>query len=583
MRFRASSRMVATGVLVLIVTLVTFTGCKPGASLTTTRTTTTPRIVSQTTSTTAVTQAAGTTTQTAKPTTVPAAAPNGPYGELKTAEPGFNKETFDPPKSDRVTIQAFSAPMLDYLVRQAPDGKETGIAEKFEMAPDGLSWIFHIRKGVLFHDGTTLTARDVKFNLDREASKDAFNPYVRDAQDRVEITDDYTVRVYTKGVQPFYWRFVSMLSGNQGVMAPKDYIEKNGLAYYLNRPIGTGPFKFVSRIPGDSVVYEALDKHYRKVPAFKKLTIFVVPEETTRVAMLKTGQADVAGLALDSVPSVEAAGLSTATLVGSQAGFILWGAYDPRAKTMPVGDIKVRQALSLAINREEIGATVFQKKMQPAMPPGTVAGQPEIDNAYWQAQAAKAYRYDPQAARQLLKDAGYPNGFPIKLFSYPLGALTFLAPLAPVIQGYWLKVGVQAEIIPIDYTVFRQYARSAPNKGIADQMLGQASPHGSGFKDVPGQGMSTYFTIAGSFDLGSSAIGQNAELDRLVNAVMSEPDNKKRGDMFAKALQWVLDMYAFMPIGTVPAVIGYRANVSLVLPPTAPAVPLYAEDAMHAK
>ena len=120
----------------------------------------------------------------------------------------------------------------------------------------------------------------------------------------------------------------------------------------------------VDHVPGDRIEYEALDEHFRQVPAFKKLTFLQIPEETTRVAMLVTDQIDVALCSVGSVSRLKEAGLRTVNLDGEQLGVQFYGVYDPRAKGMPTADARVREALSLAINRDEITRTFFEGAFQ---------------------------------------------------------------------------------------------------------------------------------------------------------------------------------------------------------------------------
>ncbi len=520
-------------------------------------------------------------TPTPKPT--PAPAPTGPSGELKISVSTFSNETFDAVKATVATNLNLLMPMLDYIIRRDSSGKiSTGIAERWEIAPDGLSWTLYLRKGIKWHDGNTLTAKDVKFTLDRYASSDALESSIRAAQDRVEVIDDYTVRVYTQGVQPFYASWLSFSPGNQGLVMPKDYVEKNGFAYFQKHPIGTGPFKFVRHIPGDMIEYEALSQHYRQVPAFKKLNIILVAEETTRMAMLKTGALDVIQLGVDNSRDAETMGLRTASLAGQQTIIRFWGSFDPRAKGMPAADARVRQAISLAVNREEIGRTFFNGKFYPPRPPMMWPNQPEIALPYWQKQAAEYYRYDPAAAKKLLTEAGYANGFSIKEYSYISGGgATYLPKLAEVVQGYLLKIGVKMEIVNVDDTFMKARRRSGPNKGPGDDLVGTFSVEEVSGKPIPMLGLYQTFWSKGNYDVISGNIGKNPEIESLIAAGMAEPNEAKRFEINAKVLQLVLDTWSVLVIGTVPQMAALGPRVDLDFPAGALTISGYAEIAKH--
>ncbi len=518
------------------------------------------------------------------PTPVPNPTPTpvGPYGELMVGVSTFSNETFDAVKATVATLHNLLVPMFDYLIMMDPSEKVSkGIAEKWEMAPDGLSWTFYIRKGITFHDGSTITANDVKFSLDSYTRSDALLAYIRDMQERAEVMDDYTVRIYTKGVQPFYARWVNFIPGNQGMIMPKDYITKRGLEYFNLHPIGTGPFRFMRRVPGDMVEYEALARHYRQIPAFKKLGVILVAEETTRVAMLKTGALDVIEIGVDNTGDIEAAGLRTATLSGNYGMVHFWGAYDSRAKNMPVADVRVRRALSLAINRDEIGRTLFVGKLSPPMPPMMWPNQPEIDLAYWKKQSAEYYRYDPQMATQLLKEAGYANGFSIKLYSYISSVTSYIPKLAEVIQGYWLKIGVKAEIANVDDAFIKARRRSGPNRGPSDELVGTASMFGSDGKPIPILALQAMFWSQGNFDLTSGNSGKTPELDSLITAAVVEPNETKRIEMTAKAIQLIMDSWTALGIGTVPTMAAIGPRVDIDFPAGALTITGYAENAKH--
>ncbi len=460
-----------------------------------------------------------------------------------------------------------------------------GIAESWEVAPDGLSWIFHIRKGIKFHNGDTLTAKDVKFTLDRFGSKDALNVFIRDTQERVEVVDDYTVRVYTKGIQPQYVVYVDFENAQQGFIMPKDYFEKVGIDKFKLSPVGTGPFKFVRHVPADMVEYQAVANHWRQTPAFKTLTLILVPEETTRLAMLRTGQLDATEISIESVPEMEAAGFKTRSLSGVMPSIYIHGAYDSRAKGMPAADVRVRQALSLAINRDEIGKTFFQGKIQPPMPPYMRLNQAEIDLTVWKAEAAKAYRYDLEEAKRLLKEAGYANGFSIKLHAYPDGGAPWMPKLAEVIQGYWLKIGVKTEIVPMQKATLQGWYWGGPNRSPVDALVGQVSLNSPGGSPSPARGLMNIFTVQGNYVLlsGSAQDSDAGQLLKLATNLMTEPDINKRKEMLTRALRTGIDTWVFANIGTVPGMSAFGPRVDLELPVGAHSISMHVEYTKHLK
>ncbi len=456
-----------------------------------------------------------------------------------------------------------------------------GIAEKWEVATDGLSWTFSIRKGVKWHNGDDLTAKDVKFSLDRYAVEDRLYPYLRDSQERVEVVDDYTVRVFTKGTQPFYNIWPSFEQGQQGIIMPKSYIEKVGLDYFKLHPVGSGPFRYVRRVPGDLVEYTAQAQHYRQTPAFKTLSMILIPEETTRIAMLKTRQVDIIEISLQSVPELEATGLRTIRTGGVYPSFYFFGTYDPRAKGMATADIRVRQALFLAIKQDEIASNLFYGKLQPVMPPYIRVNQAEIDLPYWRAEAAKAFRYDPEEAKRLLKEAGYANGFTVKFYAYNDGGATYMLKLAEVIASYWQKIGVKTEVIPVDKGFFQLWRRGGPNRGPANELVGQVGVNAPSGSLPAGRGLSNLYNIGGASHLLAGVGGGSAipELDALVSATMAEPNAAKRKEMHERAIRMAMDTWTAYTFGMAPGIAALGPRVDLEIPATGESVAAFAEYA----
>jgi peptide/nickel transport system substrate-binding protein len=455
------------------------------------------------------------------------------------------------------------------------DLSTAGVIEKWELAPDALSWIYHVRKGIKFHDGSDLTAKDVKFSLDGYASKDAYTPALSGIIDHTDIVDDYTVRVYTKGPQPDlpWYTGSSRVSGWVGEVMPKDYIDRYGMAYFQQHPIGSGPWKFVRHVPGDTMEYEAVSNHWSQTPEFKKLTNILIPEETTRVASLKTGAVDGIDISLDTAHELDMAGYKTNALDGYSSEILLYGAYQTGAG--PIADVRVRQALSLAINRDEINQTLFYGKSSPPGPPHNSEDSTGFDLAYWMAYAAKAYRYDPAQAKLLLQQAGYPNGFSFKLWTYPVGEGPYITKLAEVVQGYWLNIGVKAELVTTDDGAFRPIRNTLKSPtliGAAGTYVYSAGPNT--VKNL----IHAYHTTQGSFTLVGKAM---PELDDLLTRASSEMDPAKRQDLVKQGLQIAFDSWTILMIGRVARMVALGPKVDITFPVPAFSLPVRADIAKH--
>ncbi len=505
----------------------------------------------------------------------------GPYGELKVALGSFQQEKFDPVRSMSANAANLISPMLDSLFRLNGATLTPSLVEKWEVAPDGLSWIYYLRKGIKFQNGEDLTADDVKFSLDLYASGEAFLSNLRDMVSKIETIDDYTVRIYTKGTQPYLPYMSSLYSPTQGLIQPKDYIEKNGQDYFNRNPVGSGPFKFVRHIPGDLVEYEALDSHWRIVPQFKKVSLILMPEETTRVASLKTGTVDLTDVGLESALELESTGFTVSPdLITVQPGIYLYGNYLPGAAGMPTADVRVRQALSLAINRPEILKTFFYGKATMPFPAWVNETSTDVDVAYWRDYAANLYRYDLEEAKHLMKEAGYATGFSIKLYTYPVGDAPYTPKLAEVVQAYWNNIGVKAMLIPTDTGSFRPLRNTAPNRDPAPALIGNASTHAATDEPITPVRLATGYKSGGSVNLLGKAM---PELDKLISDSTSEMDPVKRKEMLNKAIKMASETYTMLPIATAPylAAISNKVQIDFNKPTTALSYSL--EIAKHKK
>ena len=183
---------------------------------------------------------------------------------------------------------------------------------------------------------------------------------------------------------------------------PKNYIEKNGVDNFRKHPIGSGPWKFVKFVSKTSMEMEANTEHWRQVPAFEKVIDLMVPEESTRIALLKRGEVDIAvGLSLDRVVELKkegwrtlSAGLPTLMNINFTGTWLTKG---------PTSDIRVRQAMSFAVNRQELCDTYYKGFAKPG-------SRWFMEEHGWGWDPSwKPDPYDPNKAKALLKEAGYPG------------------------------------------------------------------------------------------------------------------------------------------------------------------------------
>jgi peptide/nickel transport system substrate-binding protein len=291
----------------------------------------------------------------------------------------------------------------DALVKPMPgNATAPSLAESWTVSPDGLVYEFVLRKGVVFHNGDTMTAEDVKFSFDRY--KGAAAKLFKEKVDGVEIVDPLRIRFRLKAPWPDFMAFYATPATGAGWIVPKAYVEKVGEEGFKKAPVGAGPYKFVSFNPGVELVLEAHERYWRKSPSVKRLSMRVITEEATRLAMLKRGEVDIAyslrGELAEDIKRTPGLKLA-ATLI--PATFWLDFTTEQWNPQSPWADKRVRLAASLAIDRQAISQA---ETLGHSKPSSSII--PSAYEFYW---PAPAIAYDPAQAKKLLAEAGYPQGF----------------------------------------------------------------------------------------------------------------------------------------------------------------------------
>ncbi|MBV8717253.1 MAG: ABC transporter substrate-binding protein [Chloroflexi bacterium] len=420
---------------------------------------TTAPTTAATTAPTAVPQAAATTA----PTTAPAASAAAPTGTLRVANADFSSETFDP----IVVGGGWPSTLYDLLLVFDEQGNVKGnVAEDYNLSSDGLTWTFKIRKGIKFHNGDPLTATDVAFSIQRFGSKESTNPwspYILKNNESITAPDDSTV-VYT--AQKPEWPLKVPFATTP--ILPKNYFDKVGQDGFRAAPVGSGPYKFVKWVPKTSMEFAANTDYWDTVkPQWASIIETFVPEEATRVAQLERGDVDMIGnLSFDRAIELKNAGfrlqevgLPTLANISFPGTFMSQG---------PTSDIRVRQAMSYSINRQEICDTFYKGLAKPG-------GFWFFSEKTWgfDPSSFKADSFDVDKAKQLLGDAGYPGKFnpqTIQLYTTAVAA-----DLMQVLQGYWQAVGIDVNIQTVDTPVYNKlvFVRATSP---SDQQVGAVWP-----------------------------------------------------------------------------------------------------------
>ena len=317
------------------------------------------------------------------------------------------------------------------------------------MSRDALTWTLHLRKGVKFHDGVELTAKDVKFSLELAMGPASIVTYAKDLRDTVksvEMRDPYTVVIQCKKPSLFLLSLLDDGGTTAGLIQPKDYYERVGKDQFTKRPVGSGPYKWNSQIPGSYFKLEATDRHWRDgVPRYKYVTFLKVPEEYTRISMLKTGEADITLISQDKVKEVADAGLNVLFKENSNMIAFLFN-----MQWVPAfSDIRFRKALNLAIDKQAIIKHILGGRAKPAF------NYPGVNIlACGGDRTIKPYPYSPEEARRLIREGGY-EGYEFRVPSFTRLACPEFPQIVEALSGYWEKIGLKPRIFVSEWITWR--------------------------------------------------------------------------------------------------------------------------------
>jgi peptide/nickel transport system substrate-binding protein len=437
---------------------------------------------------------------------------------LRVAMSTFSDGTFLP-WNGSTGRKPYLDPIYDYLVYLDPVTLEPkpGLAERWEMGPNGDRFTLWLRSGVQFQEGWgELTAADVEYTFRRMMAPDSIAGMASTL--RFLITDVRAVDRYeiTMSLREPDIDFVAGYLSNAVAVpiASRAYLEAVGDAVANEKPVGTGPFALSAYREETYIELTAVNGgsgHWRVQPQFETLRFLSVPEEFTRAAMLKAGEVDIAPINYDSIDALAADGIRTLYVNGNWAPVIRFGGLvEGRASSsVPWHHRAVRQAMNYAIDKEAIVRHILHGQARITASDFPVAEWEEL----------APFPYDPAKARALLAEAGYPDGFDMVLRTFTTSPGAELPIIAEVVAGYWRAVGIRATIVPTTWTSLRTAWSTGNANDIAWTHRGLAFPNVLQGLFASVHTSNLFATFAnGHTDEEIAAIG--AELDRAERAVL---------------------------------------------------------------
>src|SRR5215475_2054838 len=430
---------------------------------------------------------------------------------------------FDPAETPGIITPFMELYALhDAMLKPMPGDMATPcLAESYTASEDALTYDFVLREGARFHNGEPVTAEDVKFSFERY--RGTSHELLKSRVAAVEIADPRHLRFHLSKPWPDFLTFYGSATG-VGWIVPKKYVEKVGDEGLKKAPIGAGPYKFVSFNPGVELVLEAFDQYWRKPPSVKRLVFKVIPDETTRLAALKRGEIDIAysirGELAEELQKTPGLTLKPAVIQGV-FNIYFPDQWDPKS---PWHDARVRRAASFAIDRDGINQAL-------TLGHSLVTGNPIVadhNEFFWQPPAPV---YDPDKAKQILAEAGFPKGFD--------GGQYFCdssyANIGEAVVDNLQAVGIRIKLAPLE--------RAAYVKGLAEKT----------FKNVIQTGPAPFGNAATRFEAyvikgGPFVYGSYPDIDALYQQQAVELDHKKREAILHKMQQLLYERTIFAPI-----------------------------------
>jgi peptide/nickel transport system substrate-binding protein len=375
------------------------------------------------------------------------------------------------------------------------------LAESWKESPDGLTYEFKLREGLKFHNGDPFTAEDVRFSFQRYRGISA--KLLKERVKSVDVVDPHRVRFVLHAPWPDFLTFYGTPATGAAWVVPKKYIEKAGEEGFRKHPIGLGPYRFVRQTPGVELVLDANDQYWRKKPSIKRIVIKGVSDRTTRLAMLKTGEADIAYLmiGIEAKTVKDDPRLRLAMVIPAATWYLDFP--EQWKKESPWHDRRVRLAAALAVDKQTLNEAerMGRSRLSGSIIPSVLDFALRID----------PHPYDPTHAKRLLAEAGYPNGF-------DAGDITPVPPFTAFAESaanYLAAVGIRTRVRSMERATFFEAWRGKKLSGV---IMGVTAALGNAATRLEAFVIST----------AAYAYGGYPDIDDLFRQQANERDRKKR-------------------------------------------------------
>jgi peptide/nickel transport system substrate-binding protein len=430
--------------------------------------------------------------------------------------------------------------VFEPLILTPADGPVVpNLAHSWRVLEAGKVIEFKLRRGIQFHSGDTLTSADVVFSQQRMVEKSPqYKNWMR-LVERVEATDEETVRfIFSSPDAVFFTRV--------GPIASKAYYDRVGEAAFVANPVGTGPYKFSGRRLGQYIDMEAFDAYHASAmpkPSIRRVRYMFVPDSAARIAMLRAGEADIIGpVPYANVHQVKGLGFKTVDVEVIPTVIVQFSNRNPN---VPWADPRVRRAIAHAIDADSIVSKVLYglPKRYATLSPKELGYDPDL----------KPYSYDPALSKRLLTEAGYPNGFNMPLY-YWIGSFEGVKETAEAVTLNLLAVGIKPDVRGLDGARILELLRKVAVDATAEYVGVMPIP----MAHTPEP---TYALTSVFFSKSAMAPYGNPELDKVIMRAANQLDPKARAPEITRAYRMLYEDVGAIPIWAAVRTIAMRQDV----------------------
>lgn len=445
---------------------------------------------------------------------------------------------------DYVTLNILST-ICDPLIAIDESGNfttEGAVLEEYSIEEEGKEFIFEVREGITFHNGDKLTAEDVKFTYESLMDEELGSPHRHYYEDieKIELIDEYTLKV-TLNEPNVIFMATSRL---RDTVLPKNYIKEVGWDGYEKNPIGSGPYKFVEHSPGEKIVLEKFDNYWGHKAQIENVEFRFITETSSALMALETKEIDFMDLPISAYERLKKDESNQLTFKIYEEFTDARIAFNKRSDSI-FSDVRLRQAIAYAIDAEEIVKLQPGDLVKPAVgriPDSHAAFSPDI----------KSFKHDPEKAKELMAEAGYPDGFSTELYVATGKELRILE--SQVIQQQLAEVGIDLEIVTLEWGTYLDVTAEGKAPMFRENWPCGTLPSPYNFV-AEFHSENSYNPIFGTY--------HNEKVDTLIDKIKRTPDPNERWELYKQVQMITMEEVATYPLYWPISLQGYNNDLNI--------------------